>query len=165
MKQRDIYNAPNWDIQKKVLRCQKWNFDHKTPQLLLWFVKETIATCPLLFPAAGPGGRWQFPAAESRSLPAQPGAFDSGGWSDECRQDSVMHTAVGSSPTAQAWARSSLECCLSLKSLYALKATVPKILSFCLLATYTIVPVTLTYVFLALWSRLLLISVACNVDE
>lgn len=100
-----------------------------------------------LSPAACPRGGWHFPAAEPRSLPAQPGASDPGGWGDECRQDSVMHAAVGSSPTAQARARSSLECCLSLKSLYALKATAPKILSLCLLTTYTIVPVTLTYVF------------------
>ncbi len=36
-----------------------------------------------------------------------------------------MHTAVGSSALAQ----SSLECCLSLESLYALKVAVPKLRS------------------------------------
>ena len=104
---------------------------------------NTFKTKPLsrvfLCPPVAPGGGRQLAAAEPRPLSAQPGASDPGGWGDEGRQDSVMHTAAGSSAAA---AQSSQECCLSLSHCTALKWQ-------CQNSFVHIVAVTLMHVFLS----------------
>lgn len=70
-----------------------------------------------------------------------------------------MHTAVRSSAAALTPAQSSLECGLTLKSLYALKVSETKLHSLCFVHHMVAVTMMLT------WSLLPLFFAACNVED